>query len=137
MTEAPRTPVTVLDGTRADLQAYDVSSETPMRASVHPGQPFVLRTLDASGNRIRPGLPYESLDEALASATRVVVEAVGERTGVPRSEAYLIVSVLLRVQVCQVVNPHTSVAVSLASGLDERLVPTIARTGRGRPGRIR
>lgn len=62
-----------------------------------------------------------SVEEALKEATAYCVAKVAEHSGISKDEAYLSVGLLLNVKVCQVVNPRTSVAVSLDGGLDRVL----------------
>lgn len=65
-----------------------------------------------------------SVEEALSEATAYCVQRVATSKGISTDEAYLAVGLLLSVEVCQVVNPRTSVAVSLRGGLDEVLCVT-------------
>lgn len=65
----------------------------------------------------------KTFEAALRHATDVLVKVVAEQLGVDEPEAYLIASGLLELRVCQVVNPHLSIAVSLSGGLDEILAP--------------
>lgn len=62
-----------------------------------------------------------SFEEALDTGVRFIHGALVRRLGVAPRDAYLAVGAMLEVRVCQVVNPHTSVAVSLTSGLDRQL----------------
>ncbi len=62
-----------------------------------------------------------SVEEALQEATAYCVARVADHAGIGKDEAYLSVGLLLNVKVCQVVNPRTSVAVSLDGGLDRVL----------------
>lgn len=65
----------------------------------------------------------DTLDDALERAVITAVTALQQIGGLSHEEAYLACGVLLEVQVCQVVNPHRSVAVSLSGGLDRDLIP--------------
>lgn len=65
----------------------------------------------------------DDLEEALDRSVRFLHSGVMEALQLDSADAYLAVSALLEVKVCQVVNPHSSVAVSLRSGLDRYLVP--------------
>lgn len=62
-----------------------------------------------------------SVEEALQEATAYCVARVADHAGIGKDDAYLSVGLLLNVKVCQVVNPRTSVAVSLDGGLDRVL----------------
>lgn len=62
-----------------------------------------------------------SVEEALQEATAYCVARVADQADIGKDEAYLSVGLLLNVKVCQVVNPRTSVAVSLDGGLDRVL----------------
>lgn len=53
--------MTVRLGDVADL-AYELEPGLSHRALVDPGEPFVLRTLDASGDQIREGVPLDRID---------------------------------------------------------------------------
>jgi amidase len=64
-----------------------------------------------------------SMEAALQQACRFVVARLAEALGLPRREAHLMLAQVLRVHVCQVVNPHYSVQVSLSEGLDSFLAP--------------
>ncbi len=62
-----------------------------------------------------------TIEEALEQGVRFLHGALIQRLSVASRDAYLAVGAMLEVRVCQVVNPHTSVAVSLTSGLDRQL----------------
>lgn len=64
-----------------------------------------------------------SLEEALDQAVRYIHQRITDGLKISSRDAYLAVSALLEIQVCQVVNPHHSVAVSVGSGLDRFLMP--------------
>lgn len=103
----------------------EVPARVTLSASVLPGWsptlPVVLN--DERAWVIGTGEDFEG---ALGAAVDHVVAVVAAELSQDPVEAYLIVSSLLEVQVCQVVNPHTSVAVSLVGGLDRALVPAPA-----------
>lgn len=65
----------------------------------------------------------DNVESALETAVRFVHASVSDGLGVNHADAYLTVAALLQVEVCQVVNPHRSVAVSVGAGLDRHLVP--------------
>jgi amidase len=67
-----------------------------------------------------------SFEEALASVLPAAIEAVRAALGESEEQAYLIASLMLEIKVCQLVNPLTSVAVSLSAGLDRHLAPEAA-----------
>jgi amidase len=64
-----------------------------------------------------------TLEEALLSGLAYATERMQRIEGVTPSEAYLAVSQLLQIEVCQVVNPRRSVAVTMRSGMDAVLRP--------------
>lgn len=65
----------------------------------------------------------EHLEEALEKAFAHVTDRLQTRYRMSASDAYMVASSFCEVRVCQVVNPHVSVAVSLAEGLDGALAP--------------
>lgn len=64
----------------------------------------------------------ENFEAALGNVLSTVVQALSRKLKIPEPQAYLTTSLLLDVRPCQVVNPQTSVAVSLRRGLDACLV---------------
>jgi len=64
-----------------------------------------------------------NFEEALHVAVEYCVARLSERKGLSAEDAYLAVGLLLKINVCQVVNPRTSIAVSLEGGLDTILGP--------------
>ncbi|GAA2712887.1 acetamidase/formamidase family protein [Micromonospora olivasterospora] len=70
----------------------------------------------------------ESLEAAIADVLPTVIDRLAADRGLLRDQAYLLASLLLDIKICQVVNPLTSVAVSLRQGLDRCLVPAQAHT---------
>lgn len=69
----------------------------------------------------------DTLEDALDLAVEECVRAMSASWGMSVSDAYLAVGLLLRVDVCQVVNPRKSVAVTLSGGADAALAPTAVR----------
>lgn len=65
----------------------------------------------------------DEFESALEVAVSFLHSAVMAALDLNHGDAYITVAALLEVRVCQVVNPHVSVAVSLGSGVDRRLVP--------------
>jgi amidase len=82
-----------------------------------PGLP----TVEDEGGRMWAIGIGGSFEQALSEATQYCVARLSESEGISPDEAYLAVGLLMRIQVCQVVNPRTSVAVSLAGGVDRVL----------------
>lgn len=96
-----------------------------LRFQRHDSQKPILPTVeDADGRAWVIGIGA-SVEEALKEATAYCVDRVAEAQGIDRDQAYLAVGLLLSMKVCQLVNPRTSVAVSLDGGLDRvlRAVP--------------
>ena len=94
-----------------DLEVRSVSGFTP-----------VLPTVRASGRTwlISDG---DSFDEALEKGVRACTTLLAQTWGMSIKDAYLAVGLLLQVEVCQVVNPRRSLALSLAGGADIALGP--------------
>ncbi|MCE0764971.1 acetamidase/formamidase family protein [Pseudonocardia kujensis] len=67
-----------------------------------------------------------NVEDAIASVLPVAITAVREALGESEDQAYLIASLMLEIKVCQLVNPLTSVAISLGAGLDRHLAPEAA-----------
>jgi amidase len=65
----------------------------------------------------------DSLEDALRRAVREAVRLVSEKKECSVADAYLAVSSLLIVELCQVVNSSSSVAVTLSGGLSGLLGP--------------
>lgn len=65
----------------------------------------------------------DTTDDALEQGVRACTELFARASGMSIADAYLAVGLLLEVELCQVVNPRRSVAVSLASGADLVLGP--------------
>lgn len=103
----------------------EVAAEVGLEVTADNRWAPLLPTVETADGRIWLIGYGETLDEALSLAVRTVVDAVSERAEISWQEAYEVTSLLLTIQVCQIVNPHTTVAVSLASGLDKLLVPAI------------
>jgi amidase len=64
-----------------------------------------------------------SLEQALEDGLTHLTALLAEQTGASAADAYMTAAALLEVRICQVVNPHVSIAVSLSSGTDRLLVP--------------
>ena len=69
----------------------------------------------------------DSLDEAFDLAVREILRTVEHATRADRADVYFAVSALLEAEICQVVNPLRSVAISLRNGADR----LIAEAGPG------
>ncbi|CAN5225894.1 acetamidase/formamidase family protein [soil metagenome] len=69
----------------------------------------------------------DSFDEALERGVRACTTLLARSWGMSVKDAYLAVGLLLQVEVCQVVNPRRSLALSLAGGADIALGPEEAR----------
>jgi len=65
----------------------------------------------------------DTFDEALARGIRECTRLLALDQGMSDDDAYLAVGLLLEVEVCQVVNPRRSVALSLGQGADRVLGP--------------
>lgn len=72
----------------------------------------------------------KSIEEALEAGLSHVMEALRRHMGLSSDDAYLTAAALLEVRICQVVNPHVSVAVSLTNGLDRYLTSGLLREER-------
>lgn len=64
----------------------------------------------------------ESVESALAAGVNHCVDTLIRECGFTEPDAYLAAGMLLKVRICQVVNPRTSVEVSLAGGADKHLI---------------
>ncbi|HTN56052.1 MAG TPA: acetamidase/formamidase family protein [Microbacterium sp.] len=99
----------------------ETGAEVTVRFTRHPGTTAALPTVrDAQGRLWVIGIG-SSVEEALREATQYCVQRLAASDGLTEQEAYLSVGMLLRAQLCQVVNPRTSVAVSLEGGADRVL----------------
>lgn len=99
----------------------EAGAEVTVRFSRHPGAEVSLPTVrDAQGRMWVIGIGA-SVEEALREATSYCVQRLAAAEGIDEEEAYLAVGMLLQVKLCQVVNPRTSVAVSLDGGADRVL----------------
>jgi amidase len=67
-----------------------------------------------------------NVEDAIASVLPAAIAAVRAGLGESEEQAYLLASLLLEIKVCQLVNPLTSVAISLGAGLDRHLAPEAA-----------
>jgi amidase len=65
-----------------------------------------------------------TVEDALRKAVNYATDRVALLYRVPADEAYLTVAQLLKLDICQVVNPHVSLALSLHAGLDRALHPS-------------
>ena len=65
----------------------------------------------------------DTVEEALERPVQVAVDVVSRHLRLSRDDSYLLVSQLLRVNLCQLVNPHVSVAVTLQKSLDTSFLP--------------
>lgn len=103
-----------------------------VRVKIHRRRSRVGRLpLVVDGNRrwiIGHGL---TLDEAFEIAVREVLHLVEVATAAPKLDVYLAVSALLEAEICQVVNPRKSVAVSLSEGFDWLLEAQLSNRGDG------
>lgn len=79
-----------------------------------------LRAADGSFWLIADG---DGFDDAMAAAVRECTRLLAAGWGMSEADAYLAVGLLLKVEVCQVVNPRRSLAVSLSGGADVCLGP--------------
>jgi amidase len=70
----------------------------------------------------------DTLDAAFDLAVRDILAAVESATGAERADVYFAVSALLEAEICQVVNPLRSVAISLRNGAD-RLIAAAGPQG--------
>lgn len=99
----------------------ETGAEVRLRIHRHEAVEPILPTVrDIDGRLWVIGIG-SSVEEALKEATAYCVARVAEHEGIDKDAAYLSVGMLLTVKVCQVVNPRTSVAVSLDGGLDRVL----------------
>ncbi|RJG40472.1 acetamidase/formamidase family protein [Mesorhizobium sp. DCY119] len=65
-----------------------------------------------------------SVEGALAKVLPTLIMAVKGKTGETDEQAYLLVSLLLKLKICQVVNSQVSIAVTLGAGFDRQLAPS-------------
>lgn len=100
----------------------EVAANVELRLSREDRWLPTLPTLLAGG-RYRLIADGDTTDEALERGVRACTELFGRATGMSAADAYLAVGLLLEVELCQVVNPRRSVAVSLGSGADVVLGP--------------
>lgn|GEM_PF-3030285 len=99
----------------------ETGAEVTVRFSHHPAAPAALPTVrDARGRLWVIGIG-SSVEDALREATQYCVQRMAASESITEQEAYLSVGMLLQVKLCQVVNPRTSVAVSLEGGADRVL----------------
>lgn len=63
-----------------------------------------------------------SVEKAIQSAVDYSVSRVAHATGRSEEETYLLLGLLLEVELCQIVNPLTSVAISFADDFDRYLI---------------
>lgn len=103
----------------------EAGAEVSLRFTRHPGGDPAPPTVQDSEGRLWVIGIGESVEEALREATQYCVKRLAASDDISEAEAYLAVGLLLRVKLCQVVNPRTSVAVSLEGGADRvlRVVP--------------
>jgi amidase len=69
-----------------------------------------------------------TVEAALLAAAADVLCRIENASKASRDQTYLAVSALLQTEICQVVNPLVSVAVSLSGGLDSVLIPEDLRS---------
>jgi amidase len=112
-----------LCGTGVEIPA-EVTLRVHHRRDWSPGLPVI-----CDGNRVWVIGIGATLDEAFDLAVRDVLEAVERATGADRADVYFAVSALLRAEICQVVNPSRSVAISLANGADRLIAAAASRLG--------
>lgn len=96
----------------------ETGAEISLRFSRLPNRNVGLPTVRDVDGRLWVIGVGANVEDALREATEYCVARLAESNGVSVEEAYLAVGLLLKVQVCQVVNPRTSVAVTLESGVD-------------------
>ena len=93
--------------------AGEVDLKVQIRRYWSPELPIVTR----NGRAWMIGVD-STVEGALVKAVEAIVPLLSAHLEVPAPEAYLILAQLLELKVCQVVNPHVSVSVSLGQGLD-------------------
>jgi amidase len=91
----------------------EIDLSVEVRTDWHPALPIITR-----GPRAWMISVDSTVERALVRATDTVVPLLSTHLHIPLAEAYLILGQLLEVRVCQVVNPHVSISVSLGQGLD-------------------
>jgi amidase len=100
----------------------EASGEIDLRAVVRrdwsPSVPVITR----NGRAWLIGVAT-NVEDAIRTACDAAIAALSESLAIPEAEAYLLVGQLLEVRVCQIVNPHVSVSVSLKQGLDACFAP--------------
>lgn len=111
---------TIGDGEVCGTGAETGASVT-LRLNRLEGAGSILPTVEDADGRLWVIGVGDSVEDALKEATAYCVARVAEHEAISKDEAYLCVGLLLNVKVCQVVNPRTSVAVSLDGGLDRVL----------------
>lgn len=63
----------------------------------------------------------ETLDQAVQQATELMIDRIGERTGMPISEVTMLMSAIGQVEVCQVVDPLVTARFVVPKWLEEKL----------------
>ena len=104
-------------GTGAETAA-EIEIVVHHRTDWSPSLPTIVRK-DSHVSVIGVG---DSFDSALAVGLDHCVDSLVQECGYSEPDAYLAAGMLLNVQICQVVNPRTSVEVSLAGGADRHLL---------------
>ena len=100
----------------------EVAAVVDLALRVHDGWKLELPTLRSNG-KIWLLSDGDSFDEALETAVRACTTLLARSWGMSVKDAYLAVGLLLEVDICQVVNPRRSLAVSLSGGADIALGP--------------
>ncbi len=83
-------------------------------------KPTLPTVIDTNGHTWLIGVG-DTVEEALRQATQECVTLLARVKGLSMEDAYLAAGLLLRVRLCQIVNPRTSVAVTLSGGADQVL----------------
>ena len=100
----------------------EAPGEVDLRVEVLPGAKLDVPVVTRGDRAWLLGVG-DSFEEALSAASTAAIGAIVRHLGVPAAEAYLLVSQILEVRVCQIVNPRVSVSVSLREGLDVSFFP--------------
>lgn len=100
----------------------EVAATVDLGVRLVPDWRPLLPTVRADG-RIWLIADGDSFDEALEKGVRACTNLLAGAWGMTVEDAYLAVGLLLQVEVCQVVNPRRSLALSLSGGADSALGP--------------
>jgi amidase len=79
----------------------------------------------------------ESIEQALVTVVSAMTSIIASELAMSAAEARLLISQLLIIRICQVVNPRPSIVASLGGGLDRYLGPPAVTGAASAPGNAR